>query len=527
MTRRGCVTLGPHDPTVVSGTIVDRTNNHDLNSCSTTAPRPTPPVNRSLASPEGACRLVTFVGSEHDTTVWSRRRRRRGCPHGRRVGARGRGLRGRVRRRTASARSRRIESSPPSLVVLDLSLPGVGGLDILRRVRQRGAAQWPVPAARSSCCRDATARPTASSASTSAPTTTSSSRSHPGELAARARSVLRRCGEATAAVHSIVRPTGCRRGDRRDARDVWVDGEPVDLAAKEFELLAYFVDHPRRACTRDELLAAVWSSDSGWQTESTVTEHVYRLRSEGRGRPATTEALRRYAPSGIDGRGERMGMLRRRGDRRARPTDAVMEQLASGARAVGGARLIVVALEELMPASRCSVLLLDEVTAPPARCGTHAADGVLGAIDGLEPGPLAGSCGTAVHLGEPGRSPPTSRTDPRWEAFRDVAVEHDCARAGRARSGPVDEVVGTFAVYDRTMPYEPDERERELVRRFTHLASIAVEHDGRPGSARRATSPTWPASRPSGRTMRSRSSSRRSATSCARRCRRSPASPRT
>lgn len=65
-----------------------------------------------------------------------------------------------------------------------------------------------------------------------------------------------------------------------NAREVWVNGEPVALAAKEFELLAYFVDHPRRACTRDELLAAVWSSGDGWQTPATVTEHVYRLRQK-------------------------------------------------------------------------------------------------------------------------------------------------------------------------------------------------------------------------------------------------------
>ena len=44
------------------------------------------------------------------------------------------------------------------------------------------------------------------------------------------------------------------------------------------DLLAYLVEHPRRACRRSELLHAVWSSDSGWQNESTVTEHVYRLR---------------------------------------------------------------------------------------------------------------------------------------------------------------------------------------------------------------------------------------------------------
>ena len=76
------------------------------------------------------------------------------------------------------------------------------------------------------------------------------------------------------------KPTGSGVEIDFEARNVWVDGTPVELAAKEFDLLAYFIDHPRRACRRTELLAAVWSSDSGWQNESTVTEHVYRLRSK-------------------------------------------------------------------------------------------------------------------------------------------------------------------------------------------------------------------------------------------------------
>jgi two-component system cell cycle sensor histidine kinase PleC len=155
---------------------------------------------------------------------------------------------------------------------------------------------------------------------------------------------------------------------------------------------------------------------------------------------------------------------------------SVMEQLAAGAPlddVLGG---IVVALEDLIPGSRCSVLLLD-------------ADGVLrhgaaptlpraysDAIDGLEPGPLAGSCGTAVHLGTQVVAVDVS-SDPRWERFRALAAEHDI---GACWSSPIrssSQIVGTFAVYHR-QPHEPDERERELVRRFPHLASIAVAHDG-------------------------------------------------
>jgi len=116
----------------------------------------------------------------------------------------------------------------------------------------------------------------------------------PGELAARARSVLRRVPRQ---VVSVARFEPCGAGVELDraTRQVCVDGEPVDLAAKEFDLLAYFVEHPMRACSRAELLAAVWESHAGWQTEATVTEHVYRLRQRietDPGRPRRLQTVR-------------------------------------------------------------------------------------------------------------------------------------------------------------------------------------------------------------------------------------------
>lgn len=155
---------------------------------------------------------------------------------------------------------------------------------------------------------------------------------------------------------------------------------------------------------------------------------------------------------------------------------SVMERLAAGDRLSDVLEGIVVALEELIPGSRCSVLLLDDAGvlrhgAAPTLPGEYSS-----AIDGLEPGPLAGSCGTAVYMGEQVVVTDVL-SDPRWAAFRDLAVEHDI---GACWSSPIrseSEIVGTFAVYDRR-PHEPDRRERELVRRFTHLASIAVAHDG-------------------------------------------------
>jgi two-component system, OmpR family, phosphate regulon response regulator PhoB len=170
-----------------------------------------------------------------------------------------------------------IESAPLSLVVLDLSLPGLGGLDILSRVRTSEArdGRWRLPiivlSGRDSEMDRIVGLDLGADDYLVKPFS-------PGELAARARSVLRRCATPTAGGTQAFTAAGSGVEIDRESRDVWVDGKPIELAAKEFDLLAYFIDHPRRACRRSELLAAVWSSESGWQNDATVTEHVYRLR---------------------------------------------------------------------------------------------------------------------------------------------------------------------------------------------------------------------------------------------------------
>ncbi len=169
-----------------------------------------------------------------------------------------------------------INANPPALVVLDLSLPGLGGLDILRRLHTREPCPGsrPIPVIVLSGRDSETDRIIGLDLGADdylvKPFST-------GELAARARSVLRRSGIDTAAGRQFS-PHGHGVETDRVSRQVWVDGEAIEVAAKEFDLLAYFVDHPKRVCTRNELLSAVWSSHDGWQTEATVTEHVYRLR---------------------------------------------------------------------------------------------------------------------------------------------------------------------------------------------------------------------------------------------------------
>jgi two-component system, OmpR family, phosphate regulon response regulator PhoB len=184
-----------------------------------------------------------------------------------------------------------IESSTLSLMVLDLSLPGLGGLDILTRVRtsEANSARWRLPiivlSGRDSEMDRIVGLDLGADDYLVKPFS-------PGELAARARSLLRRCVEPTFSDKQTFKPAGLGVEIDGESRNVWVDGTPVELAAKEFDLLAYFVAHPKRACRRSELLAAVWSSDSGWQNEATVTEHVYRLRAKIEADPQHPKWLR-------------------------------------------------------------------------------------------------------------------------------------------------------------------------------------------------------------------------------------------
>ena len=72
------------------------------------------------------------------------------------------------------------------------------------------------------------------------------------------------------------------------ARETFVLERPVALTRLEYDLLVYLATRPGRSFTHEQLLSAVWESSSDWQSVSTVSEHVYRLRRKLRledGRP--------------------------------------------------------------------------------------------------------------------------------------------------------------------------------------------------------------------------------------------------
>lgn len=170
----------------------------------------------------------------------------------------------------------RAESAAYDLVILDLMLPGVDGLEICRRLRAGARPYTPVLMLTSKSTEldrvlglelgadDYVTKPFSVR-----------------ELLARVKAILRRVDELktaprtqkTARIHFrdlVVDPTG---------RSVKLDDRPIALTAKEFDLLLYFITHPGRVFTRSQLLDAVWGyGHDGY--EHTVNSQINRLRGK-------------------------------------------------------------------------------------------------------------------------------------------------------------------------------------------------------------------------------------------------------
>lgn len=93
------------------------------------------------------------------------------------------------------------------------------------------------------------------------------------ELAARVSAIQRR---RSALPPRIVEAAGVRVDTL--TREAWVGSRPLDLTRREFDLLEHLITNPGRTFSREELLAAVWDSSAEWQSAATITEHVRRLR---------------------------------------------------------------------------------------------------------------------------------------------------------------------------------------------------------------------------------------------------------
>lgn len=165
---------------------------------------------------------------------------------------------------------RAVETAAPDLVVLDLMLPGLPGLEVCRRLRAAG----PVPVVMLTALGEEEDRIAGLELGADDYITKPFS---PRELVLRVTSVLRRA-RAPQPVTQL--PPVIDDGLLVDiaARRAVLDGHELGLTVREFELLAYLIRHPGRAFTRSELLEQVWGWNFGDQ--STVTVHVRRLREK-------------------------------------------------------------------------------------------------------------------------------------------------------------------------------------------------------------------------------------------------------
>ncbi len=170
-------------------------------------------------------------------------------------------------------------ADPPDLVVLDLMLPGMDGLEVCRRLR----ALAPVPVIMLTARGDEADRVIGLELGADDYVAKPFS---PKELVARVRAVLRRATGPLAAAPSGGPPVLVDGDLHVDvaARQARLAGEVVPLTARELELLVFLMRHPRRAFRREDLLQQVWGTRYG--DTSTVTVHVRRLREKVEPDPA-------------------------------------------------------------------------------------------------------------------------------------------------------------------------------------------------------------------------------------------------
>jgi len=168
---------------------------------------------------------------------------------------------------------RLVGEAPPDLIVLDLNLRGIDGLEVCRLVRATPAtAAIPIImlTARTEEADQVLGLDMGADDYITKPFS-------PRELAARVRAVMRRRLPAGAAWISLYR--GAHLAADFDAISISVDGHPVRLTRREFDLLRCLVENRNRVLTREWLLARVWRQDEATETRS-VDVHIGRLRSK-------------------------------------------------------------------------------------------------------------------------------------------------------------------------------------------------------------------------------------------------------
>lgn len=180
---------------------------------------------------------------------------------------------------------REAAAAPPDLVILDISLPGVDGLEVLRRLRAVSAVPILMLTARAEDVDKLLGFGLGADDYMTKPF-------NPRELVARVQAIMRRL-EATSAP-AMIFDGDIHFGDitlHQQLRQVERAGVSIELTTKEYDLLLFLATHPRQVFTREQLLQHVWNYEN-YGDDSTVTVHMRRLREKIERDPARPLRLR-------------------------------------------------------------------------------------------------------------------------------------------------------------------------------------------------------------------------------------------
>ncbi|HET6946207.1 MAG TPA: response regulator transcription factor [bacterium] len=171
----------------------------------------------------------------------------------------------------------KVRQERPDLIILDIMLPYVDGLEVCRQIRRESSVPIIMLTAKGGELERVVGLEIGADDYVTKPFS-------PRELVARVRAILRRAGQDAAPAQS-----GPLRGGGLvldpATHEVSLNGRPVELTAKEFELLRLLLGHPNRVFTRDFLLEHIWGYDYYGSTR-TVDMHISRLREKIEDDPA-------------------------------------------------------------------------------------------------------------------------------------------------------------------------------------------------------------------------------------------------
>ena len=162
-------------------------------------------------------------------------------------------------------------AAAPDVVILDLGLPDMDGIEVVRRLREWSQVPVLVLSAMDSEDRKVEALDSGADDYVTKPFGMA-------ELEARIRTAMRHRSSAADLVEEAVLERGPFRLDRLH-REATVDDRPVELTAKEFEVLSFLLRHAGRTCTHEMILSSVWGA--GYSREAQYLHaYIHRLRQK-------------------------------------------------------------------------------------------------------------------------------------------------------------------------------------------------------------------------------------------------------